>query len=144
MQDACLEAERQFRELQVRIRTVDSRVARASDEKAFRAGQGQLLRDFKTWKDLFDAHIEQQEQLAKALRTRQKEIKEHATEHAVQRRLFDGLVRLLEVRRRTLVEEQRAAAATAGGGSALDTVAGVLAPGAGFDTVGGANVMTIE
>ena len=102
----------------------------------YRAGDSHLLPHFKTWEELLSARLEQEEQLGKALRARQKEIKEHAGEHALQRRLFEGLVRLLDARQRAIAEEAAAAA--------QGTAAAMAAVGAGFDMVGGANVMTIE
>lgn len=48
---------------------------RVQQEEMFSRGEGRFLRDFQTWQDLYQHKIQQQENLAKELRKRQKNIK---------------------------------------------------------------------
>ena len=133
-QSDAIGAEQQYQQLVTLISITDMRLARAEAEKEFRSGDGQLLRDIATHEQLLTDTYERQDKLASALTARQREITEFATEHAAQRRLFDGTVRLLEAKADSLREEAAAEAMQSGVG------------GAGMDVmeVGGANVMTIE
>ena len=56
------------------------------------------MRDFKTLKELYASRLATLEGLAKELRRRQKELKENEGEHAVQRRMFSDVQRLLELK----------------------------------------------
>ena len=61
---------------------------RAFEEGKFEAGEGRLLRDFRTWKDLYTNKVAQQQQLSNQLRKQQKDLKENSTVNMEQRHMF--------------------------------------------------------
>ncbi len=113
----------------IRIQLLQQQLERAANEESYHAGKGVLMRDFPTWSELYKNKLAQQEQMAKSLRAKQKDIKENASSHAEQRKKFVALRELLH-RKIAVVQSGDAA--------------GVAPAGAAFGTVGGANVMTIE
>eukprot|EP01138_Halocafeteria_seosinensis_P008786 gb/GECG01008980.1/.p1 GENE.gb/GECG01008980.1/~~gb/GECG01008980.1/.p1 ORF type:complete len:686 (+),score=158.53 gb/GECG01008980.1/:1-2058(+) len=130
LQSEMIEEESRYHELKMQIEFAQDRLARAEQEKQYEQGEGRLLRDFATWHDLFENKIAQQEQLAKTLRAQQKDIKDNAGQHAVQRVKFMELKKLLEMKHN--IHEQEAKAEDE------DNIPGR------YDAVGGANVMTID
>jgi intraflagellar transport protein 81 len=129
MQAGVQEQERTFYSSSIRTQLLQQQLQRATNEEAFHAGRGVLMRDFPTWSELYKNKLSQQEQMAKSLRAKQKDIKENASSHAEQRKKFVALRELLH-RKIAVVEAGDAA--------------GVAPAGAAFAAVGGANVMTIE
>ena len=67
-------------------------------EEQFSKGDGQLLPDFKTFKELYQNKISQQQSLSQALRKHQNALKENEPEHGAQRALFNDLRILLETK----------------------------------------------
>jgi chromosome segregation ATPase len=120
--------EQQYQQLLTMIDVVDSRLKRAEDERSFRAKEAALLRDIPTHKQLIEETLSRSERLASVFLARQREIAEHSTEHAVQKRIFEGLAKVMEARCATVAQEQEAF-----GNGGVDIM-----------EVGGANVMTIE
>lgn len=108
LQNEMVEEESQYHLLKMQAEFAQDRLARADQEKQYEEGQGRLLRDFATWHDLFENKVSQQEQLAKTLRTQQKDIKENAGQHAVQRVKFMELKKLLEMKHEVHEEEAKA------------------------------------
>lgn len=77
-QDECLREESRYHQLQNLISISKIRLARVEQEKKWQAGQGRLMRDFASLKELYANKLAQQDQLTKQLRKRQKELKENA------------------------------------------------------------------
>lgn len=77
-QDECLREESRYHQLQNLISISKIRLSRVEQEKKWQAGQGRLMRDFASLKELYANKLAQQDQLTKQLRKRQKELKENA------------------------------------------------------------------
>jgi len=67
-------------------------------EEDWEAGEGRLLPDFKTYKELYQNKIIQQEGLSKQLRKQQKSLKENEFSHSEQRKYFVDLRALLALK----------------------------------------------
>jgi len=134
-QQEAIKEESRFHHFNSLMEIVQVQLARAHDEEAFQNGEGRLLRDFRTYKDLYQHKIHQQEQLSKELRKKQKELKEAATGSTEQRQMFVDLHRLLQVK---LEVQQKRSVKFSGtvGDSFLDL--------SEQKDVGGTNIMTIE
>jgi len=130
-QQECLREESRFHYLNCLTAIADAQLSRVQDELRFQKGDGRLLRDFKSYKDLYNQKIQQQEQLSKELRKKQKTLKETAGESSEQRQLFVDLHRLLETKLKVKQQENQ----VPNGGSD-----GVLDLG---QDIGGANIMRI-
>lgn len=77
-QEECLREESRYHQLQNLINIAKIRVARVEQEKQWQSGQGRLMRDFASLKELYAHKLTQQEALTKQLRKRQKELKENS------------------------------------------------------------------
>lgn len=77
-QEECLREESRYHQLQNLINIAKIRLARVEQEKQWQAGQGRLMRDFASLKELYAHKLTQQEALTKQLRKRQKELKENS------------------------------------------------------------------
>ena len=138
LQEDLLEAERQYHFLQNMLRISSERLHRADEEQQFRDGEGRLLRDFGTWKELYENKLAQQEQLSKQLRRQQRDLNENASEHARQRTSFVAVKKLLGAK----IQTYRDGTAR---GDGMEPVSGDGMPaeaGAGRVDAGGANIMT--
>jgi len=132
-QKECLREESRFHIVSAKSEIADLEYNKILDEQRFQKGDGQLLRDFKTYKELYQQKIQQQEQLSKQLRKKQKSLKETADTSSQQRQMFVDLKRLLGVKVQTKTNENQ-------------QMAGNITNGV-FDLgqdIGGANIMTIE
>ena len=58
-------------------------------EEQFSKGEGQLLPDFKSFQELYQNKISQQQSLLQALRKHQNALKENAPQDGAQRALFN-------------------------------------------------------
>ena len=67
-------------------------------EEKWESGEGRLLPDFKTYKELYQNKIAQQEGLSKQLRKQQKSLKENEVVHSEQRKYFLDLKHLLSLK----------------------------------------------
>merc|ERR1712227_988036 len=101
-------------------------------EDKFSRGDGRLLPDFKTFAELYQNKISQQQSLSQALRKHQNALKENAPQDGAQRVLFDDLRKLLETKT-TIHRKQEAKS-----GDVEDVNV------ASFEEYGGTNVMKIE
>ncbi|CAE7875338.1 Ift81, partial [Symbiodinium sp. KB8] len=128
MEGGVREQERTFHSSSIQLKVLEEQVARATAEAGFRSGSSRLLRDFPSWEAVYKGKLEQQEQMAKSLRAKQKDLKENAGSHAKQRKQFVALRELL----------RRKISAVEAGESA-----GAAPADAAFAAVGGANIMTI-
>ncbi|KAJ0394462.1 hypothetical protein P43SY_010320 [Pythium insidiosum] len=148
-QDDCLREESQYHTLQCLLDIERGRVERIQQEMEYEKGSARLLRDIKSFQDLYKQKVTQQESLTKELRKQQKTLKTNTSEHVAQREMFEGLLALLQCKMRLSSgsgarQDASGAAATGGkaGISALELFDG-HADIAQFD-VGGANVMTLD
>lgn len=77
-QEECLREESRFHYLNSMTTIAKIKLERAEQEKKWQAGDGRMMRDFQHFKDLYAHKLTQQEQLTKALRMKQKELKENS------------------------------------------------------------------
>jgi intraflagellar transport protein 81 len=77
-QEECLREESRFHYLNSMTAMAKIKLDRAEQEKKWQTGDGRMMRDFAHFKDLYAHKLTQQEQLTKALRKRQKELKENS------------------------------------------------------------------
>ena len=132
-QDECLREESRYHYLSSLIAIAQGHLDRVQQEVSFERGEKKFMRDWKCYKDMYQNKIQQQEQLSKELRKRQKLIKESAGGNAEQRAMFVDLRVLLNVKARTL-KKSLADPSKRADDNMFDL---------GQD-IGGANVMTIE
>merc|ERR1712010_150743 len=130
----CLREESRYHYLNSLSDIADGQLERVREEAKFERGEGRLLRNFKTWRELYQNKVQQQEQLAKQLRKQQKSIKENEGPNMAQRAQFLDLQSLLALKLKLYKE--------LAGQQQKDDAANISA----FDTmeIGGANVMTID
>lgn len=133
-QQECIREESRFHHLGALTEIANAKLNRVQDELSYQKGEGRLLRDFKSYKDLYSQKIQQQEQLSKELRKKQKALKENASDNSEQRQMFVDLKRLLSVKTQVKSKEnQRYNEAMNNNQEVYDM---------GHD-VGGANIMTV-
>lgn len=159
-QDDCLREESQFHLLHCQLELERARADKVAQEVDFEAGAGgkRLLRDIRSFQELYRHKVAQQESLTKELRKQQKALKTSAGDRAQQKDMFAHLATLLGCKLRL------ATAPGGGGGSGIGMTSGAggglgggAAMGGGlgrelFDghadiaqfDVGGANVMTLD
>jgi len=94
-QEECLREESRYHTLNCLVTLAKIRLQRAEQEKKWNDGNGRMLRDFASFKELYAHKIAQQEQLTKQLRKQQKELKENAVVMANQKTNFVNLQKLL-------------------------------------------------
>ncbi|CAE7832708.1 IFT81 [Symbiodinium microadriaticum] len=97
-QEECLREESRYHTLNCLVNISRIRLQRAEQEKKWNDGNGRMLRDFASFKELYAHKIAQQEQLTKQLRKRQKELKENAMVLTNQKTNFSNLQRLLNAK----------------------------------------------
>ncbi|KAF0696267.1 Aste57867_12965 [Aphanomyces stellatus] len=132
-QDDCLREESQFHFLNCQIQIETAKLEKVTQEEEFEKGNGKLLRDFRTFQELYKNKVNQQESLTKELRKQQKSLKTNLSEYMIQRGLFDQLLKLLQCKIKLTKSEQAIT-------QKQDFTNADIAQ---FD-VGGADVMTIE
>lgn len=140
-QEDCLREESQYHLLHCQLQIEQAKVDKIQQEMEFEQGQGRLLRDIKSFQELYKHKVAQQESLTKELRKQQKTLKSNTQEHNMQRQLFDNLFQLLQckVKVANKATNDPTRSGGVGGADLFDGHADI----AQFD-VGGANVMTLD
>lgn len=135
-QEDCLREESRYHYLQCMMRIAEAHHERVEQEVEYDRGHGRLLRDFRTYKELYQHKISQQEGLAKELRKRQKHLKESEGDNLGQRQMFADMRKLLAAKVAAKDKEARQNNQTQNAGSAeTDSL---------MMDINGANVMTIS
>ncbi|ETW10174.1 hypothetical protein H310_00544 [Aphanomyces invadans] len=132
-QDDCLREESQYHFLNCQIQIENAKLDKVTQEEEFEKGNGKLLRDFRTFQELYKNKVNQQESLTKELRKQQKTLKTNLGDYVVQRGLFDQLLKLLQCKIKLTKSEHDITLKQDFANADI----------AQFD-VGGADVMTIE
>mmetsp|Transcript_25225 Transcript_25225/g.39030 ORF Transcript_25225/g.39030 Transcript_25225/m.39030 type:complete len:698 (+) Transcript_25225:1608-3701(+) len=78
------------------------RLNEVKQEELWQAGEGELSPDFQCLADLYKSKLVKQENYAKQLRKKQKELKENENDDLQQRAMFSDLYHLLDVKAKTL------------------------------------------
>eukprot|EP00937_MAST-01D_sp_MAST-1D-sp2_P004596 g4596.t1 len=133
-QDGCLAQESRYHDLQARIGIVDAQWNKVQEEMEFERKNGRLLRDFRTYQELYKHKIVQAEGMCKELRKQQKSVVEKEDGHLEQRVMFNDLRKLLACKLKTKQQAELEQYHD-------DTGAGNL--GEREEMIGGANVMTL-
>ena len=94
-QDECVREESRFHYLNALSSIARIKLDRAEQENKWQNGDGRMMRDIPSFKDLYANKLTQQEQLTKQLRKRQKELKENAGVMTNQKTNFLNLQALL-------------------------------------------------
>ena len=131
-QDECLREESRYHLLNCMMQKTTVDLERTRMEDKFSRNDGRLLPDFKTFSDLYQNKISQQQSLSQALRKHQNALKENAPQDGAQRAMFDDLRRLLDTK--TVIHRNKEA--NEGGVEDVNV--------ASFEEYGGTNVMKIE
>jgi len=97
-QEECLREESRFHYLNSLTSIARIKLDRAEQESKWQNGDGRLMRDFSSFKDLYSNKLNQQEQLTKQLRKRQKELKENSGVMTNQKSNFLNLQALLDAK----------------------------------------------
>jgi intraflagellar transport protein 81 len=123
-----------------------AKIDRVQQEMEFEKGNGRLLRDIKSFQELYKHKVAQQESLTKELRKQQKTLKSNTADHHAQRDMFESLFMLLQCKVKIATQQTHSGkSGMLGLGTAGDAL---LFDGHGdsaqFDVVGGANVMTLD
>lgn len=105
-QEECLREESRYHTLNCLVSMSRIRLQRAEQEKKWNEGHGRMLRDFASFKELYNHKIAQQEQLTKQLRVKQKELKENAMSMTRQKQNFLSLQKLLQAKMNSQRGEQ--------------------------------------
>merc|ERR1719183_1016689 len=132
-QEDCLREESRYHYLQCMMQIADAHHERVQQEVEYERGHGRLLRDFRTYKELYKHKISQQEGLAKELRKRQKHLKEAEGDNLGQRQMFADMRKLLNAKLAAKDKEMRQ----------NDQSANIGVSDSDMMDIGGANVMTI-
>lgn len=88
LQAECLDEESRFHVLRAEVEMSRHKLERIKKEGQYQKGEGSLLRDIASWKDLYKSKISQQEQLAKQLRAQKRHIEENEGSNVQQREMF--------------------------------------------------------
>ncbi|KAF4032172.1 Intraflagellar transport 81 calponin homology domain [Phytophthora infestans] len=145
-QEDALREESQFHLLHCQLQLQQGKADKVAQEIEFEQGtsNARLLRDIRSFQELYKHKVAQQESLTKELRKQQKSLKTSAPAKKQQREMFEGLLQLLSCKARLAQQENQgnANANRNGGGTGQDLFDG-RTDIAHYD-VGGANVMTLE
>ncbi|EEY70637.1 Intraflagellar Transport Protein 81 [Phytophthora infestans T30-4] len=145
-QEDALREESQFHLLHCQLQLQQGKADKVAQEIEFEQGtsNARLLRDIRSFQELYKHKVAQQESLTKELRKQQKSLKTSAPAKKQQREMFEGLLQLLSCKARLAQQENQgnANANRNGGGAGQDLFDG-RTDIAHYD-VGGANVMTLE
>mmetsp|Transcript_8372 Transcript_8372/g.7499 ORF Transcript_8372/g.7499 Transcript_8372/m.7499 type:complete len:288 (+) Transcript_8372:962-1825(+) len=101
-QEDCLREETRYHTLTSLISIAKIKYERAEQEKKWQNGEGSLMRDFSSLRDLYSHKVNQQEQLTKQLRKRQKDLKENSGAMSNQKTNFKSLNALLDAKLRSI------------------------------------------
>ncbi|DAZ95015.1 TPA: hypothetical protein N0F65_003641 [Lagenidium giganteum] len=137
-QEDCLREESQYHYLHCMLQMEKGKIEKIEQEMEFEKGNGRLLRDIKSFQELYKHKVAQQESLTKELRKQQKTLKSNTAEHNAQREMFENLYKLLQCK------VKLAGKTNAGSGKGQEGLFDGGADIAQFDVVGGANVMTLD
>jgi len=99
LQDKWLAEERRHHQLSAMNEITRLKGERIGMEKIWRSGKEQFLPEFQSLKDLYENKIQQQENLSKELRKKQRNIKENEESNIHQRYLFTDLLNLLQCKK---------------------------------------------
>lgn len=83
-QGECLREESRYHYLHALMGILEVHVDKVKQEEKWEAGDGRLLPEFKSYKELYQNKISQQESLSKQLRKQQKSIKENEAQYTEQ------------------------------------------------------------
>lgn len=97
-QEECLREESRFHYLQNVLSLNKNRIEKVEQEQRWRDGNGRMMRDFTSFKTLYDNKLNQQEQLIKALRKRQRDLKELTESVGDQKKYFHTLDQILSAK----------------------------------------------
>jgi len=97
-QDEALKVEREYHMLNCMLQKAEVDLERVELEEQFSKGEGHLLPEFKSFQELYQNKISQQQSLLQALRKHQNALKENAPQDGAQRALFNDLRVLLETK----------------------------------------------
>lgn len=97
-QEECLAAESKYHILNCLISSTKIRLQRAEQEKKWLDGNGRLLRDFASYKELYTHKLTQQDHLTKQLRKQEKELNENSYALTNQKTNFANLQLLLSAK----------------------------------------------
>lgn len=103
----CSREESRYHYLQNLIAISRIKLERMDQEKKWQKGEGRMMRDFASFKELYAHKLTQQEQLTKQLRKKQKELKENSGALTNQKSNFLSLQRLLDMKSAGPVEITR-------------------------------------
>jgi len=132
-QEDCLAQESRYHYLQSLIGIIEAQYNKVQQEMEYERGNGRLLRDFPSYKALYQHKIVQAEGMAKELRKQQKAMKEKEDSHIEQRLMFADLRKLLACKLKSTQQAELDQYHQDTGAGNLDQ----------FDNIGGANVMTL-
>lgn len=105
LQEECLREESRYHFLQSLFGIANARLDRVQREDRCEKGEETLLRDFKTYKDLYSHKITQQQNFSDALRKRHKSIKENEAPRMEQRAMFENLQKILQCKNQLYKDE---------------------------------------
>ncbi|GMG17691.1 unnamed protein product [Phytophthora fragariaefolia] len=148
-QEDALREESQFHLLHCQLQLQQGKADKIAQEIEFEQGtsNARLLRDIRSFQELYKHKVAQQESLTKELRKQQKALKTSAPGKKQQREMFEGLLQLLSCKARLAQQENRGDGNANRSGVGIGGVGQDLFDGrsdiAHYD-VGGANVMTLE
>lgn len=118
-QDECLQEESRYHYLNCLVQMADVKLKRLTDEEAWKAGNGQLLPNFKTYDQLYSNKLTQQQRLSEQLRKQKADIEKNEGSDLKQRAMFSDLHKLLACKQQ-LVAEGAFGGANAFGSSEFD------------------------
>ena len=98
VQEECLREESRFHYLQNLLSVNKIRLERAEQEQHWRDGDGRLMREFTSFKTLYENKLSQQEQLVKTLRKRQRDLKDLSESVGDQKKYFLNVERALSAK----------------------------------------------
>ncbi|GMF32316.1 unnamed protein product [Phytophthora lilii] len=148
-QEDALREESQFHLLHCQLQLQQGKADKIAQEIEFEQGtsNARLLRDIRSFQELYKHKVAQQESLTKELRKQQKALKTSAPAKKQQREMFEGLLHLLSCKARLAQQDNQKNGNANRNGGGVGGVGQDMFDGradiAHFD-VGGANVMTLE
>ena len=136
----CQREESRYHMLHSMQSIINANSERVKLEEQFSRGNGELLPQFRSFQDLYNSKIQQQQSLSQELRKQQNALRQGAPQDTQQRGIFENLRRLLEQKAAVCQGVQRS------GGAGGIMGPGSLAKGvdATFDAYGGTNIMTLN
>jgi len=102
LEENWLMEESQYHEIVALKELAQIRLNEVKQEELWQAGEGELSPDFRCLADLYKSKLVKQENYAKQLRKKQKELKENENDDFQQRAMFSDLYHLLDVKAKTL------------------------------------------